>query len=91
MADGTPAWQRSVIGEFSIQFANPPGATKPRKVTGQHIRELNARLEATARTYFETVDQKKPYAVGEARFRTRYGYFAVDTDADPAADADPES
>ena len=88
MADSTPSWPREVTGEFSIRFTNPPGAAKPRKVTGQHIRELNARLEQTAKTFFETIDQKKPYAVGEAKFRTRYGYFAVDTDADPAADAE---
>lgn len=83
---GENSWSRSIIGEFAITFTNPPGASKPRRMSPNHVRELNARLEATARTFFETVDQKKPYAVEEACFRTRYGYFAVDTDLDPAAD-----
>ena len=80
-------WDRPVEGEFRIDFGNPTGAAKPRRVTAQHVREFNTFMEAMAKSWWESVDKKKPYAVALASFRSRYHYVAVDT-ADDIDDAD---
>lgn len=75
-------WPRLTTGEYTIEFDAPDGASKPRRVTREHVYEFNRLMEQTARTYWTTVDKKKPYALKNVHFRSRYSYIAVDTDQD---------
>lgn len=80
----SPAWDNPVTVEGVVRFATPEGAAKPRRVTTPHVLEFNAYMEMCARKFWEEVDAKKPYAVDESPFRSRYGYIAVDTGPIPA-------
>jgi hypothetical protein len=66
-------WDRPVLIEGRLELNG-------RRVTGSHIPEFNAALEAFAEAWWANKDSKRPYEVKQAHFRSTYSYVAVDTD-----------